>query len=304
MSVGKNLSAFGSKLFSGPLGVVQIGFNGYDLGLTTDSASLKPDLDVKDIMYQQKGTKAYDHVITGADWILTCTFGEIMTELLLAIAPYLIGSSGSVGSDSGHIKADMYESLLDTVGAGMKVASVIDQLPSTDIEDILNFYIGIPIINADLLQWGADVQRNIPVEFRIKPKVMTLAESTSVKMSHGYWGDPTAEDVPAIVWPDKEAPEVVSATAVLATSLEVVCNENITEIAGVTIADQVVVKVGNEFVKPISSAYATTKLTLTFASSTFTSGDIMELYVGAETYEDAESNANEAVDGFSVTDSI
>ena len=202
-NLGKSLDSFGSKLFNDPLKVVQLGFKGYDLGLTTEATTLKPDLDIKGIMYQQRGTKADDHVVTGADWLLTATFGEIKTSLLTVIAPYLVASSGSVGNDSGHIKSDLYESMKDTVAGTLRVAAVQDQVPSEEIQDLLNFYIAIPIINADLINWGADVQRNLPVEFRIKNRVFTPAESATVKSAHGYWGDPTAEDLPAADWPDR-----------------------------------------------------------------------------------------------------
>ena len=99
MGFGKNLDNFGSKLFDGPLGVVQVGFAGYNLGKTSQDTKLKPDIDIKDINYQQLGTKPADHVITGADWVLDAVFAEIKTELLKALFPYLVASQGSVGND-------------------------------------------------------------------------------------------------------------------------------------------------------------------------------------------------------------
>ena len=65
---GKALTDKGSGLTAGPLGVIQIGYKGYDLGKTVDVAELQPDLDIKAITYQQNGTKEADHVITGANW--------------------------------------------------------------------------------------------------------------------------------------------------------------------------------------------------------------------------------------------
>jgi len=304
MGFGKALTSFGSGLTAGPLGVIQVGFKGFDLGLTVDAATLKPDIDMKDIMYQQKGTKAADHVLTGADWILAGSFGEISTELLTIVAPYLIASSGSIGNDSGHLKADLYESLLDTVAGVVKVASVKDQVPSLLVEDTMYFYLGIPLINADLINWGADVQRNLPFEFRIKVKTMSLAESTTVKTAYGYWGDPSVEDLPAALWPDLEAPFVVSSAAAVATSVTLTLSEDATLIGGVTAEDQIIVKVDNEFVVPTSVAFATNVVTITLPAASIAAGQIVETSVGAGTYEDGDSNPNEEVNFFPAVNTV
>lgn len=304
MSFGKDLTAFGSDLFKDPLKVVQLGFKGYDLGLTTDTTTLKPELDIKDIMYQQKGTKAYDHVITGADWLLTATFGEIKTELLTVLCPYLVASGGSSGADSGHVKAEMYKSMLDNYAGVLKVAPIADQVPSEEVENTMFFYIVIPLINSDLINWGADVQRNLQVEFRIKPKTMTTAESSTVTVSHGYWGDPTVEDLPAADWPDLDAPQAESAVVNSATEIAVTFNEDVTEISGVTTIEQVVVKVNNSFVVPTASSYSSAVLTLTLPADSIVSGDIVSVYISAGTMEDADSNANEDVEDLTVTNSL
>ena len=301
---GKALTSFGSGLTAGPLGVVQIGYRGYDLGLTVDVATLKPDLDIKDINYQQKGTKAHDHVVTGADWVLSGSIGEISTETLKIIAPYLVGSSGSVGADSGYFKADLYESMLDTIADTVKVASVENQVPSENIEDTMFFYLGIPLINADLINWGADVQRNLPFEFKIKAKTMTTAESTTVPIAYGYWGDPTVEDLPAAAWPDLDAPYIVSSLVASATSIEMTLSEDATEIAGVTSTEQIIVKVNSKFVTPDSVAYATNVVTLTLPAASIVSGDIVEVSVGDTTWEDADSQPNEQVDSFPTTNPL
>ena len=304
MSFGKNLTAFGSDLFADPLKVVQLGFAGYNLGLTTDTTTLKPELDIKDIMYQQKGTKPDDHVITGADWMLTATFGEIKTELLTKLCPYLVGSSGQAGADSGHLKAEMYQSMKDNYSGVLKVAPVQDQVPLEDTENTMYFYIAIPLINGDLINWGADVQRNLPVDFRIKPKQMTPGESTTIKSSHGYWGDPSVEDLPAANWPDLEAPQLSSALVNSATEIALTFDENVTEISGITTVEQIIVKVGNKFVVPTASAYAAAVLTLTLPAASITSGDIVSAYVAAGTLEDSGSNANELIEDFPVTNNL
>jgi hypothetical protein len=295
---GKALVSFGSGLTAGPLGVIQLGFEGYDLGKTVAAATLKPDLDVKGINYQQEGTKDADHVITGADWMLTGSFGEINTELLKIIAPYLIASSGSVGSDSGYFKADMYESLMDTASGVVKAAIVKDKVPSLEVEDTMFFYRALFLINADLINWGADVQRNLPFEIKIKAKIMTAQESSTVSFAYGYWGDPSAEDLPAAAWPDLEAPYPVSSAVTLATELTLTLNENATEISGVTSTEQVVVRVNNKYVVPTVVGYATNVITLTLPAASITSGDTVTTSINAGTFEDGDSNANEDVVSF------
>ena len=68
--IGGTLFTGNSKLWEGPLGVIQMGFKGYDLGKTGADTTLTPDQDIKDIMYQQDGTKAADHVRTGQEMLL------------------------------------------------------------------------------------------------------------------------------------------------------------------------------------------------------------------------------------------
>jgi len=306
MSFGKALVDFGSDLLSGPLGVVQLGYKGYDLGLTVDTTTLKPDLDVKDIMFQQKGTKPADHVITGADWLLAGSFGEIKTELLKIIAPYIFKSAGSLGNDSGVFTAELYESLLETVAGTVRVSSVKDQTPSEVVENSMYFYLGIFLINAELINWGADVQRNLPFEIRLKPKQITSGESTlfANKPVHGYFGDPTAEDLPAATWPDLDAPYAVSALVAAATSVEVTLSENATEIGAVTSTEQMVVKVDDKFVVPTVVAYATNVITLTLPAASIAAGQVVEFSSGAGTFEDGSSNPNEEINNFPVTNSL
>jgi hypothetical protein len=306
MSFGKALSDFGSGLLTGPLGVVQIGYKGYDLGMTVDAATLKPDLNIKDILYQQKGTKAADHVITGADWMLSGSFGEINTQLLKIIAPYLVGSNGTSGSDSGTFKASLYESLLETVADVVKVAQVVDQVPSESVEDTMYFYKGIFLINADLINWGADVQRNLPFEIRLKGRKLTDAESTKYanKVVFGYYGDPVVEDVPAAEWPDLDAPYVVSSAVASATSVTLTLSENATEIAGAISTEQMVVKVDSKYVIPTVVAYATNVITLTLPAASIAAGQVVETSIGAGTFEDGDSNANEAVADFPAVNSL
>lgn len=306
---GKALTPYGSNLTAGPLGVVQLAFNGYDLGKTTDHTAVSPDVDMKDIAYQQNGTKGADHVLTGADWTLKCTFGEISTELLKILAPYLFGSSGSVGHDSGHIKAALFESLLDKYAGVLKAAAVLDQAPSEAIEDTLMFYKVLPLVSGDFIQWGVDVQRNFPMEFKIKGRLILPSESTALanKVVYGYLGDPSNEDLPAADWPDLEAPQLLSVSVEDETSLKFTFDEILSLISGVDPVDRIMVKKDDgTFAAPVSVDLddPASSVTATFAAATFAAGDIVYAFMAEGTYEDSAENANESIDNYEATNSI
>jgi hypothetical protein len=304
--IGGALFAGNSELLDGPLGVVQVGFKGYDLGKTTEDTSIVPDQDIKDIMYQQEGTKAADHVRTGIDYLLNVTFGEIKTQLLTLLMKGITSSNALTTDDTGVIGREIYQSMLENEAGGLRVVAVDSNgTPSELDEDIFNFYSAIPIVNADLVNWGADSQRGFTVQFRIKWHRFSAGESSTFVGGFGYWGTPTDEDVPAIVWPDVEAPEIVSATATAATTLAVVFDENIAFQTAYAIPEYVV-KVEGEYILSTAGVIATTTLTLTFPALTFTAGDVIEISISENALEDTAATANlfAGVDAYPVTNSV
>lgn len=304
--IGGAVFAGNSKLFEGPLGVVQVGFKGYDLGKTTADTNLTPDQDVKDITYQQDGTKAADHVRTGIDYMLSVTFGEIKTGLLVLLMGGVSSENADVNDDAGTIGRDIYRSMRDNEAGPLKVAAVDENgEPLDDLEHILNFYEAIPIVSGELINWGADTQRNFPVEFRIKFHKFGTGESTTKYGAFGYWGDPTGEDVPAITWPDVAGPILVTAEADTATNLTATFNENIAFQSAFQ-ADQWMAKVNGDFVAPTAGVITTDHIDLTFPASTFTAGDIIELYMGPNELQDTEATPNlaDAFDAQPVTNSV
>lgn len=295
-----------SKLFEGPLGVVKIGFKGFDLGKTTADSNLTPDQDVKDILYQQEGSKAADHVRTGIDYILNVTFGEISTGLLALLMGGISTAQVLATEDSGTINRSIYKSMRDNEKGVLRVWAVDENgVAQTDLEHILNFYEAIAIVSGELINWGADTQRNLPVEFRIKWHKFGAGESTTKNGAFGYWGDPTDEDVPAVVWPNVAGPVLVKAEAVSATSLEVTFDENIAFQSAYDTADYVA-KVNDDFILSSAGIVATNKLTLTFPASTFTTGDVMYFYMSADALEDTATVANkaDAIDAAVIVDAI
>lgn len=299
MGVGGAIAKWDSALFAGPLGVVEISFNGYDLAKTVGQSQLTPDMNVKEILYQQLGTKAADHVITGANLMLECVFGEISTKLLSILVPYLIATGGAsgAGNDSGTFKIDMYESMLDNVAGPLRVSSVGPSgVPSEDAEDNMFFYQAIPVVNAALIQWEADTQRNLPVQFMIKRRILTTAESTTHESAYGYWGDNTQEDLPAVVWPDPEAPYITAAAASSATAVKLTFNEDLVLIGGVTLTERVVLNVAGVMVVPTAAAIGTdpndNEIDLTLPASSISAGQEVTCFFTADSVEDADGNNN------------
>lgn len=304
--IGGALFEGNSKLWAGPLGVVQIGFNGYDLGKTTADTNLTPDQDIKDILYQQEGTKAADHVRTGQDYLLAATFGEIKTGLLVELMAGISSQNTDPNDDDGVVNRSIFQSMREQEGDGLRVIAVdADGVPSENDQDILQFYEAIPLIEGELVNWGADTQRNLPVNFRIKWHRFDTGESTTYNGAFGYWGDPTAEDVPAIEWQDVAAPELLSATITLATEMELVFDENI---AFQTSFDAVhyICKLDGDFLAPTAGAISTTTLTLTFPAASFSGGNVAEIYVTENALEDTETvpNLYPGVDGFNVVNTL
>jgi len=300
MAIGGVLYEGGSKLFSGPLGIVQIAFEGYDLGKTTADTTLVPDQDIKDILYQQDGSKPADHVRTGQEYILNATFGEIKTGLLKLLMAGITSVEDS-GEDSAILEREMFGSMRTNEAGPLKVASVDENgLPSSDLEDILNFYEVIPIIAGDLINWGADTQRNLPVEFRIKWYEFPVAPGTLLG-AFGYVGDPTIEteayDI-ANIWPDVAAPKIVTAVAATSTTIVVTFDEDIFFQDGATLpvnsccafaqlanGEPGVVPGFNVPADPFG-AIDGKALTLTFAATSFLTGYIVELFITKESLQD------------------
>jgi len=294
-----------SKLFIGPLGVVQVGFKGYDLGKTTADTTLVPDQDIKDINYQQDGTKPADYVKTGIQYILNAVFGEISTGLVKLLMGG-IESSEPAADDGGVISRSVFKSMLNNEAGVLRVAAIDEHgVPLADYEHILNFYHVIPIISGDLINWGVDTQRNLPVEFRIKYHTFTVGELGDLDRSDGgafgYWGDPDVEDVTPIVWPDVEGPRIVSAICDDATSLFVTFHEVIAFQNGFE-AVHYNLKLNGDYEAPTGAAViegngnVTLDITITgpFTGPT----DVVEISISEDALEDAAANAFAGVDSF------
>jgi hypothetical protein len=151
----------GNNILEGPLGVVDVIFDGVYLGRTTADTEITAEEDNKEIIYQQDGTKPDDLIPTGISYMVAATFGEIDSQLLTKVQR---GFAGNVSS--GKFGRDIYVSRKE----GAKVIQIIrvdsEGQRSTDPKMKMTFYLASPEVTGPI-QYGADTQRNLPVNFYI-----------------------------------------------------------------------------------------------------------------------------------------
>jgi hypothetical protein len=154
----------GTNAWEGPLGVVNVTFNGVEMGKTTADTEIVPDEDLKDIIYQQDGTKYQDKIRTGIAWQVNVTFGEISTTLLEDL---LEGWEKSAGGDSLKMNKSLYQSMRNNEAHVLKLTRVDSEgTSSTDPRHVITFYKAAAQVTGNI-QWGADTQRNLAVTFYI-----------------------------------------------------------------------------------------------------------------------------------------
>ncbi len=156
-------NVWGDNIWEGPLGVVQIEFNNLDMGKTMEDTTLERDEDIKDILYSQDGTKPADYAKTGLLYLVKTKIAEISTDKLLRVMPDI-----SLSADGNSVKLgrELYRSLLENEAKVLKIQRVDSEGDVlTDDEYILVFYKAIPIITG-AIDWGADTQRGLEIEWR------------------------------------------------------------------------------------------------------------------------------------------
>lgn len=285
-----------SKLVAGPLGVVKVGFKGYDLGKTTAETTMKVDQDIKDIIYQQDGTKPADKVRTGAVVLITGTFGEVKTKTLALLQAGITAGHTSADEDFGVLGRSVYQSMRDNEVGGLKLAACsADGIASEEPEDQFCFYEAVFNLTGNLVNWGADVQRGLPFEIYVFFHPFAEGESTAHRGAFGYWGDPADSDVPAITWPDVAAPVVTGVVVTDATTLTVTFDKSVTEVEDETTEDKIIASVDGAYVAPTASVIVANVLTLTFPDTTFAAGDEVLFSMSAGVVEDTAENQNEVV---------
>ena len=292
MPVGGDIIDNGSLLFNGPIGNVYVSFNGYLMGYTTAETTMQLDKDVADITYQQEGTKASDHVVTGVDVLIQTTFAQpsagLFSQLLRGEIEIVDGTP-----DTGGVIRSLYRSLRENEAKPLRLSAVdSDGCPSEETADNFWFYEAIPVVTDNILNWVADAQRGVPTMFRVKYHKFADGESATKKGAFGYWGDPTLLDYPAVVWPDVAAPQLVSATVQDATDVDIVFNEDIAFQGGSFTAGDFYAEVNGVFVLATSAVISSDTVTVTFPAATFSASDVVKIGVSEGALEDTDASAN------------
>jgi hypothetical protein len=311
MANGAPIVAGNSSLLLGPLGVVKLFFDGWDLGKTTADSEIMPNQAIKEITYQQDGTMPADTVRTGIQFQVKATFGEINTKLLSLLMSGFLDPVGDPNNDSAIFDRSMYQSMRTLEAGPLRIAAVDSNGVASELdEDVTNIYEAVPMIDGTLINWGADSQRELPVTFNVYWHEFSEGESTARDGAFGYYGDPTDLDVPAVVWPDRFGPQLSTANASSATAVKLTFDEDLTLVAGKVLTETIVVKVNEEFIVPTGAVIGTDpdddEIDLTLPAASIAAGDDVEIYIGAGCVEDGEStpNQNAVIDGFVATNSV
>lgn len=302
--LGPNIPNSASKLFNKTLGVVQLGFDGWNLGFTSAEANIEIDEDIQDIFFQQLGTKASDHFRTGADVMVNATFAELNTNLIALLWPLMSKDIESTGDDAAAIVPKYYESMVENESGVLRIVDVENTTPSNNIQDTMTFYNAIPLPQSPIV-WEAATQKNFVIQFKCKLRLFQPGESTTYTAGWGYIGDPSLIDMPAANWPDRFKPFIESETITGTDTIELLFNKSIALVLGVTLQERFVVSVNNTFIVPITAIIGTApddnKITLTFAAASFAALDVVLLSFTADSIEDSENRKNIAVSNKFVT---
>lgn len=145
-----------------PLGVVFLDFKGVDLGKTTDATKLMTEEDLKDIIYQQNGTKPFTKIRTGVAYMLQCVLGNPGIKQLATVNPNMKASPSFI---SLNFSRELFVDLQDEAGL-LVVTQMINGIRSTDPKRIMRFPSAAARLTTEI-GWGADIQRTVGVEFWI-----------------------------------------------------------------------------------------------------------------------------------------
>jgi len=154
----------GNNFYEGEMGVLNLSFDGTQLGYTMEETSLERIEDLKEIKFAQLGTQPADLIPTGQGWRLTVKLGETtMAKLAKLIRGF------TVVGNSAALTQDLYRSGY-THFAKRLVATRVDSdgNDSTDPHFRTTFFRAFPKVNGPVAgPFGPDTQRGTEVEFII-----------------------------------------------------------------------------------------------------------------------------------------
>lgn len=163
----------GTNFFGGKIGICNVYLDGLFMGRTTGTVVVKPDIDVKDFMFAQTGTKPQDQAKTGQIWMVNFNLGESDQDRMKKL------QIGLIGTKSGGLRQNLYNSCYDDAMVLKLVRLEPDLSETTDTDYILNFYRAYPKVTGQW-EYGADKQQEISVE--------CYCFFDTVKLGFGYYG--------------------------------------------------------------------------------------------------------------------
>lgn len=166
----------GNNFIEGPLGVVQLEFDGVDLGKTLDDTEIEKIEDVFDVLYAQDGTQPADKVRTGEAFQVTCQLAE---QTLTRLEKVMAGVTKA--GNSAKFGRELYLSGKDNEAKVLKIKRVdSDGVVSADDHFILVFYEAWPQVTGPTT-YGPASQRVLPVTF--------YCFFNSTNLAFGYFGN-------------------------------------------------------------------------------------------------------------------
>jgi hypothetical protein len=160
------------------------------------------------------------------------------------------------------------------------------------------------MVDEDLINWGADTQRNLAVTFYIYYSEFGANQiGGGPAGAFGYYGDPSVELVPATAWPDLTSVVLLTSDASLATQIDLVFDSTVV-LQGGSYAGGIIVKVNDDYVVPTTVIVGTTDSTVTLPAASIANGDTVEISISGGVYEDASANAYAGVNNFVTTNSV
>jgi hypothetical protein len=306
-----------SNIFKNPISTVWVKYNGYLLGCTLGGVTDTPDVDIQEIMCDQKGTKPQDWVYSGLLHVIATVFSEVNEELLSILVP---GIENIIGQPDAEmlLASRLYESLRAQKGAPLQLIRSVNNEPSTDPDDIFTFYEVVPVITGELLKFTPDAQQTFPVSFNVVDKKLAdvgngsitevVINGSTYTNAFGYLGTAAnvgVAGVPAADIPNRLGPQFNSAEADTATNLSITFNESVDSLAA-SPEGLVIATVNGAFVAPTAVAINGVDdkiLDCTFPAATFASGQVLTVSAQAGLGLDADTNPSAVFKDKPVTNS-
>ena len=309
-----------NTVLSGDVGTAYIEFNGYDFGPTRGGITISKDEDYLDVINDQTGTKKTDEIRTGGVYMVKANFSNVGPLFYQTIVDGITDNSVT-GEQAMVIGESVYTSRRSNFAGVLKILRAVGEsggYKSDAAQDVITFYEATAKITGDYRTYGPGDLRQVEVEFCVYYHTFTEAERVddSVRGAYGYLGSAGASMrnalVPAAIVPDREGPQVSSASATSATQVSATFNRNVAFQGGTFDAEDYVVRVQganlDKFVVPTlgSISSGTAVLLLTFPASSFAAGNTLSLTISSTAIQDTAATPvlNRGVDSFTVANNI